>query len=120
VERVNAATLVVCPLADLEVQVRVGGIVMPDRPDTLAPNDTRTRHGRRLDALQVKVDREDRRLSKADMLDDDVAGREPVGIAFTGELDRSGAGRVDRRPQWGRQIDAVVEVPSSFIDARPE
>ncbi|HZO30414.1 MAG TPA: hypothetical protein VFH48_30960 [Chloroflexota bacterium] len=116
----DAATLMVCPLADLEVQVRVGCVVTPDRPDTLAPIDTHTPHDRRLDALEVKIDREDRRVTKADMLDDDMTGREPIGVPLTGELDCSGADRVDRRPHRRRQIDAVVEVPSSCIDAWPE
>ncbi len=98
----------------------MGRVVRAHGPEDLAQFDVCTFDDRLADRRKVEVDDVDRAVTRVFDLHDHMTRAISVFASAAGTMNLAATDRVDQRADGSGQIDAVVEIPSVPIDARPE
>jgi hypothetical protein len=109
-----------CSLQELNVQMGVCRPIITDRADLLTLHDIRAGGQSRIDAIEMQVGEIHQSVMGVVDLENNVARTVSVLSLFPGEAYRSPAHGINLRALFGREVDAIVEVPPVCVDARPE
>src|SRR5207248_1999809 len=107
-------------LQKLDVQMGIHRTVITDRADLLTPHDVRTGRYSLVDAVEMQVDEIHQSVIGIIDLKDDMTRTVSILILFIGEAYLSPAHSVNLRPFFGREVNAIVEIPPVGVDARSE